>query len=102
MSHLESEWRIRVRFVDRHCAEFASGHRAHEAPHVDLGEGPRADDSPIPEDRDPVGDLKDLLETVRDIDDCDAALAESPDHGEEMVEVLSAQRGRRLIEDEDA
>ena len=57
---------------------------------------------PSPEDRDPVGDLEDLLETVRDIDDCDAALAESPDHGEEMVEVLSAQRGRRLIEDEDA
>src|SRR5262249_49408075 len=62
----------------------------------------RLDRPAIAEDRDPVRDREDLLEPVRDVDARDAALAEVTENVEEDLDLLIAQRGGRLVEDQHA
>ena len=62
---------------------------------------PRADDPAAPDDRDPVGDLEDLVELVADEDDAVALLGEPAEDGEDLLGLLRRQHGGRLVEDED-
>ena len=57
-----------------------------------LGEflgAPRVDDAAVAHDRDVVGDLEDLVEAVRDVDDRDVALLEQPHDAVEVVDLSS-------------
>ena len=70
-----------------------------------LGEllgAPRVDDAAVAHDRDVVGDLEDLVEAVRDVDDRDVALLEQPHDAVEVVDLCVRQRRGRLVEDEQA
>ena len=51
---------------------------------------------------DVVGDAMHLVEPMGDVDDRDAALAEPLDEGEQPLDLLVRQRGRRLVEDQAA
>ena len=62
---------------------------------------PLADDPAAPDDRDPVGDLEDLVQLVADEDDAVALGGEPPQDGEDLLGLLRRQDGRRLVEDED-
>ena len=66
-----------------------------------LGRDPLADDLAAPDDRDPVGDLEDLVELVADEDDAVALGREAAQDGEDLLGLLRRQDGRRLVEDED-
>jgi hypothetical protein len=50
----------------------------------------------------PAGDLGQLLQPVRDVDDPDAAVAEVADHREQLLDLGVRQRGGRLVHHEDA
>ncbi|HMI72484.1 MAG TPA: ATP-binding cassette domain-containing protein, partial [Solirubrobacteraceae bacterium] len=55
-----------------------------------LGEllgAPRVDDAAVAHDRDVVGDLEDLVQAVRDVDDRDVALLEQPHDAVEVVDL---------------
>jgi len=54
-----------------------------------------------PDDRDSVGDLKYLVQLVRDEDDGHALSGQSPEDFEELVCFLWSQDGGRLVEDQD-
>ncbi len=56
----------------------------------------------ILEDRDAVGDAQHLVEAVGHVDDGPAVLAEGPQDGEEALQLLVGQDGRRLVEDDHA
>jgi hypothetical protein len=51
--------------------------------------------------RSDVGDSENLIQTMRNIDDSNAALAQAPERGEEALDVSLGQRRGRLIENED-
>ncbi len=55
----------------------------------------------VAQDRHPVADVEDLLQAVRDVDDGDAAFGESLHDGEQLLQLLAAQDGRRLVHDQD-
>ena len=55
-----------------------------------------------PEHRDPVGHLEDVVEVVGDEDDGEPLLGEPPDEVEHLPRLGDAERGRRLVEDDDA
>ena len=66
-----------------------------------LGRDPRPDDLAAPDDRDPVGDLEDLVQLVADEDDAVAFVGEAAEDGEDLLRLLRRQDGGRLVEDED-
>ena len=49
-----------------------------------------------------VGDARDLVHAVRDVDDRDALGFERAKEGEQLLDLAARERGRRLVEDEDA
>ena len=61
-----------------------------------------ADVAPEPQHGDPIGDLEDVVEVVRDEDDSEPLFGESADELENLIGLRDAQRGRRLVEDHDA
>ena len=56
----------------------------------------------VAEDGDAVGNLEDLVEVVRDVDDRDLLLLEPADDAEDELRLLLGQRGGRLVHDQDA
>src|SRR6476620_8220031 len=67
---------------------------------VDLAHWPRPDELSVLQHRDPVGDLKDLVEAVRDVDD---RYAGSPQRGQALAQKLDLTTGNHrgwLIEHE--
>ena len=86
----------------------AGGHRVHVAhdhvdqllvvdvPHVD-----RALHAAVAQHGGPVGQLEDLVESVRDVDHARAAISCLVDQLEERVDLVGRQGGRRLVQDED-
>ena len=66
-----------------------------------LAAGVRRDDVAVAHDGDLVGDLEDLLEVVRDVDDADAVVAQPSDVREEALDLGRAERRGRLVEDDE-
>ena len=66
-----------------------------------LARGDGGDAASVAKDRDAVGDAKDLVEPMRDIDDADAARAEPPKRLEQALDIGFGQGRRRLVEHED-
>ena len=63
----------------------------------------RGDDvTAVAQDRRAVGDARDLVHAVRDVDDRDALGFEPAKEGEQFLDLAARERGRRLVEDEDA
>ena len=60
-----------------------------------------ADDPASADDRDPVGDLEDLVQLVADEDDAVALGGEAAQDREDLLRLLGRQHGRGLVEDED-
>ena len=58
------------------------------------------DGAAVLEDGDPVADLADLLEPVRDVDDGDALGGEVADDAEQVVDLALVEHGGRLVQDE--
>ena len=56
----------------------------------------------VPDDRDVLADLEDLLEMMRDVQDRDAARGELPDPREEPFDAAAFQRRGRLVEQQAA
>ena len=56
----------------------------------------------VAQHRDAVGDRRQLLEPVRDVDHPDALRRAGADDAEEVLRVVLGERGRRLVEDQDA
>ena len=81
--------------------DVAPDHQRREVLLVGLGRDPRADDPAAPDDRDPVGDLEDLVQLVADEDDAVALLGEPPQDREDLLGLLRRQDRGRLVEHED-
>ena len=63
---------------------------------------PRAHARAVAQDGDAVGDLKQLFQPVRDVDDADALRPQLADHPEQMLHLAVAERRGRLVHDQDA
>ena len=102
-SHLERDRCVGVRSRGR-LGEVAAGSAAgHERDEFVVGPGAArelATDGAVAQHGAAVGDLGDLAEAVRDVDDADAVGGELADAGEEPVHARGVQRRRCLIEDE--
>ena len=68
----------------------------------DFRHRPGADQHAVAQRRDAVGHAGQLFETMRDVDDSDTLGLQLGDHAEEPVDFLVAERGRRLVHDQDA
>ena len=63
----------------------------------------RGDDMPaVAQDGGAIGDPRDLVHAVRDIDDRHALGLEPAEKGEQLLDLAAGERGRRLVENEDA
>ena len=58
------------------------------------------DDMAVAQNRDRVCDTEDLVETMADVDDADAIVAQPPQDLEEAIDVRLRQAGSRLVEHE--
>ena len=73
-----------------------AGHQAHRLAFLDFGE--RAEILAVAEDRDPVGDIDDLVPAVRGEDDAAVLGAQVADEAEKPLDLAVAERRRRLVE----
>jgi hypothetical protein len=55
----------------------------------------------VPQDRDPIPDLEDLLQSMGDIDDTDTAGLQPLDRRKELLDLAGRQGGGRLVHDHD-
>ena len=92
---------------DRLAQRLAGLHRrpgpsADDALHQLFGRGmlhaAHPDHQAIAQDRDAVGDAKNLVEPVADIDHPDAAVAQRAQRGEQPLDLVGRQRGGRLVQ----
>ena len=65
--------------------QLAADHQADQLGAVDLGHRPRADERAVAQDGHAVGDLRQLLEPVRDVDDADALPPQLADDAEQVA-----------------
>ena len=92
--------RVRIAAIDRQ-RDLAADHQLSEVLLVRFGRDPLADDPAAPDDRDPVGDLEDLVQLVADEDDAVALACEPSQDREDLVGLLRREDSGRLVEDED-
>ena len=78
--------------ADHHPDQLGAGH---------LGHPPGADERPVAQRGHAVGDLRQLLEAVRDVDDPDPLRLQLADDAEEVLHLLVAERGGGLVHDQD-
>ena len=64
--------------------------------------GRNSGDLTVAQHRHPVGDARDFLEPVRDIDDSDASPGDLAHHGEEPLDLRRGQRRGRLVHHQNA
>ena len=83
-------------FVER-----PTDHHLNQPGAADLADLLRADNLPVLQDGDIVGDLEDLVEPVRDVNNRDAQLDQRTNNREQAVEFLSGQNCRRLVHDDE-
>ena len=74
----------------------------HEFTDVGVGDVARTDIGAVAQHGDAIGDRKNLVEAMADIDDADAALLEAAHDVEQTRHVAFRQRRGRLVHDEDA
>ena len=82
--------------------ELTSDHQLNQALLVGIFDIECADILPVPQDGNPVTDLKQLVQAVRDVDDGDALLLQIPDDVEEPSLFLDRDGGGRLVQNQDA
>ena len=82
-------------------ADRLAGDHADQRVVVELAAPRVGDDLAVAERDDPVGQVDDLVEAVRDEDDAGAALGDAADRAEELGDLLAVQRGGGLVENED-
>ncbi len=87
----------RIGAVDR-----TPDHQAHQVVRRGLGGQHRGDPAAVAQHRDAVAEREHLRETVRDVDDRDAALPQPPDDGEQPLGLAIGQCGGRLVHHQDA
>ena len=92
--------RVGLAAIDRQ-GHLATDHQLGEVLLVGLGRDPLADDLAASDDRDPIGDLEDLVELVADEDDAVALGREAAQDLEDLLGLLGRQDRGRLVEDED-
>jgi hypothetical protein len=80
--------------------EIAPHHPAHQLRRRQLLRRRRAHRAAVPQHRDPVGEAVDLLHPVGDVDDAAAPALEPLDPREQRLHLVLAERGGRLVEDE--
>ena len=68
---------------------------------IQFGDRHGGDPAAVAEHADLVGDLEDLVEVVRHVEDRDAPSLQATDRLEEMVDIRCGQRRSRLVEDEE-
>ena len=94
-----ADWRDRLR---EEALEPPPDHHLHEFADVGVRDVARTDIGAVAQHRDAIGDRKNLVEAMTDIDDADAALLEAADDVEQTRHVAFRQRRGRLVHDEDA
>ena len=92
--------RVRLATIDGEL-DVPADHELRKVLLVRLRGDPLADDPAPPDDRDPIGDLEDLVELVADEDDRVALRREPTQDGEDLFRLLRGEDGGRFVEDED-
>ena len=82
--------------------EVLAHHVAHDPLEVDVFRLGRCHYRSVAQHHDIVGNLQRLFEMMRDVDDRHAAAGQVADHPEQHLHFGRAQRGRRLVHDQDA
>ena len=90
------------RLTGLRCGQLAAHHQLGQLAGRDDLRVDRGDRAPGPQDRDRVGDLQHLVELVGDEQDRLALGLQLPQVGEELLDLLGHEDGRRLVEDQDA
>ena len=80
--------------------QLASHHPVDDLFHSDGGIRVRAHVVSVAEDRDPVHDMLELLQPMRDVNDGDPTITKGVDDSEKLVDLRLAEGARRLIHDE--
>ena len=82
--------------------DLATDHVMHDVVGGHVGVRAGEDGVAIAKDRDAVGDLAQLVEAMRDVDDADAAFTQAADNAEDLGSLGVRQRRGRLVEDQQA
>lgn len=80
--------------------QLAADHHRDQLAAIEASGFARSDELPVPEHRDPVGNLIDLLQKVGDEDDAEPARLEAPDNAEQHRHLMRIEARRRLVEDQ--
>ena len=79
----------------------AADDEANELVGIGLAHGLLTDEAPVAHHNDPVGDAKDLVEAMRDIDHADAAAPQAPHRLEQTLDLVGRQACGRLVQHEE-
>ena len=82
-------------------AQVTVRHQPNELGHAHLFDRLRRHVTAVSHDGDMPADTEHLVETMRDVDDGDAARGQAIDEREELRHLAARERGRRLVHDED-
>jgi hypothetical protein len=91
-----------MRLMRVELREIAAHHQAHHAIVCDLAARELSGIPPVPQDDDPVRELNDLAEPVRDVEDAHAVFAEILHHLEQALRLALGKARGRFVHDEDA
>ncbi len=94
--HFVGKWGSRL---GKQLRELAANHQLDHAVARQLGERLAGDETTVAEDRDVVGNLPQLVELVRDVNDADVLLLELANQPEEDLDFLFRDRRGRLVHD---
>ncbi len=80
--------------------EWPADHVEREPRRVDLARAIDGDQPPVSQNGDPIGQLEDLVEAMRNVQNGDALRPQPPQMGKESSDLRLAQAGGRLVEDQ--
>ena len=80
--------------------DVGADHQLRQAPVVDLRHRQCLDHAPGAQDRDAVGDLEDLVQAVRDVEDAGAAALHLAHHRQQPLDLVVGEHRGRLVEHE--
>ena len=101
IAHLEQH--VAKVFIDRRIdvGQLAADDHLDQLILVDVRNSAGAVETAVAEDGIGIAALEDLVQTVRDIDDADAAARQELDDAENVLDILFLQHGGQLVEDDD-
>ena len=104
VAQLEHDRRVGARGDRRPVVgiDIRADHQLREPPLVDLWNRQRVDNASCAQHRHAVGDLEDLVEAVRDVEDARAAALDLAHHRQQPLHLVVRQHRRRLVEHEHA